>query len=436
MAGRSSAPAQPNTPSEQPLHVPATGPEGEILLCAARTTQDAVQRDRFKALLQQEVNWGYLLQMAGWHGLIPLLVHNLTAVGTAAVPPAMLSQLHVYYRAGASRNIFLTQKLVEILQGLQARGILALPLKGPVLAVAVYGDLSLRQFSDLDILVQEQDVLEAQALLLDQGFRQQHDSQTKAQAQANARLRYHRKFTSPDGKIVVELHWAFLDRQYFFPLELSQLRNQLGSIPLNGVSVPHLKPEALLLFLCAHGAKSAHRWARFNWICDVAELIGKYQGLDWREVIGQAEQLGCLRRLWLGLALAQAYLDAVLPVTIQQGITSDPVIPALVHQVGQTICRGPGDLPAGYAALAFQLKTLERRSDRLKALGHAVLVAPGVKWALYPPVGVLRRLFHRLDPTPTRNVWLWPLPLFALASYLYNLLLPVRRITRWGILRK
>jgi hypothetical protein len=43
------------------------------------------------------------------------------------------------------------------------------PFKGPALAVQAYGDLSLRQYDDLDLLIHEADVPRAYQLLIANG---------------------------------------------------------------------------------------------------------------------------------------------------------------------------------------------------------------------------------------------------------------------------
>jgi len=48
-----------------------------------------------------------------------------------------------------------------------------IPYKGPTLALAVYGNLALREFTDLDILVQTQNVRQAAELLKDRGYQGQ-----------------------------------------------------------------------------------------------------------------------------------------------------------------------------------------------------------------------------------------------------------------------
>ncbi|HEY3839236.1 MAG TPA: nucleotidyltransferase family protein, partial [Bryobacteraceae bacterium] len=59
---------------------------------------------------------------------------------------------------GMRHNMTLTAELFRILGLFNKSGIEVIPFKGPTLAVAAYGDLSLRMFADLDILVSEQDL--------------------------------------------------------------------------------------------------------------------------------------------------------------------------------------------------------------------------------------------------------------------------------------
>ncbi|GAG91885.1 unnamed protein product, partial [marine sediment metagenome] len=84
---------------------------------------------------------------------MPLLYQSLKKTCPEAVPDDTLEQLRAYFLTNAKRNLFLTGKLLRLLELLKDNGILAVPFKGPVLAESVYGDLSLRQFADLDILV-------------------------------------------------------------------------------------------------------------------------------------------------------------------------------------------------------------------------------------------------------------------------------------------
>ena len=82
-----------------------------------------------------------------------------------------LEELREHFYANAGRNLFLAKELIKLLHLFSAHEISAIPYKGPVLAVSVYGNLAFREFGDLDILVRERDYQTAQHLLSAQGYR-------------------------------------------------------------------------------------------------------------------------------------------------------------------------------------------------------------------------------------------------------------------------
>jgi hypothetical protein len=395
---------------------------------------DSERAERVKALLRGDIDWAYLTQTALRHGVMPLLYWSLNTSCPETVPQATLAQLRDHFQANARRNVFLTKELLKLLNLLEVHRIPALPLKGPVLAASAYGNLSLRQFGDLDILAHQRDVPRAKDLLISQGYHLR-GQQTNAQEAASLQVRFHSQFVRDDSKVLVELHWRLIDWQFPFPLDLDRLWERLESVSLTGTIVRHLPPEDLLLFLCVHGSKPGHRWQRLNWICDVAELIRVQQGLDWGQVLAQADRLGCERRLLLGLCLARDLLGTALPEQVRQKMQTDPLVKSLAAQVCEWLfCDTDGRAGVLERSL-FDLKVMERWQDRVQLRLRSALASTIVKWALRSPIGLLSFPYHLLDRVPSRNVWLWPLPLFALLSYLYHLLLPIRRVAKYGLRR-
>jgi hypothetical protein len=65
-----------------------------------------------------------------------------------------------------------------------------------------------------------------------------------------------------------------------------------------GTTFLTLTDDALLLFLCDHGAK--HRWSRIKWLSDFAGLLAQERSFSWESVLALAD------RFDLSLALAQA----------------------------------------------------------------------------------------------------------------------------------
>ncbi len=298
-------------------------PEAQLLLCCARTRLDAEHAARAGRLLAGVTDWDGLRAVAERHGVVPLLYRNLVGVGPEKVPAGFLQQLQVASQATSLRNLCLTGELLEILKALDQAGILAVPFKGPVLAVTAYGSLALRAFGDLDIIVRERDVAPAMQLLGVRGY-----------VLSGGGVEHHYRLFRAEGGVIVELHWQFTQHDWS-ELDFETTAERLVSIPLAGAAVPTLAPPDMLLALCLHGAK--HFWRRLRWVCDVAESIRDYQPEDWRRLVSQAKRLKALRLLLLGLTMARDLLDAPLPESITRRIDSIPAVRSLAAQMGQHI---------------------------------------------------------------------------------------------------
>src|SRR3989442_13911657 len=87
-----------------------------------------------------------------------------------ATPEPARRDLRPRARESADRNLRLTSELVRILDACSTHGVRALAYKGPTLAVLAYGDLGLRPFRDLDIVVDPADIDAGRALLQRLGY--------------------------------------------------------------------------------------------------------------------------------------------------------------------------------------------------------------------------------------------------------------------------
>src|SRR5258707_8252038 len=145
--------------------------EHQVLLCIARRRLDPEPAAHLRELLQETLDWDYLLAMAERHCLIPLLHFHLTAPAASPISPDVMSRLQDASYENTRSSLSLTGELIKVLEFLGANGIRAIPFKGPTLAIRAYGDVGLRQFGDLDILVHKEDVSRVRDLLISSGFK-------------------------------------------------------------------------------------------------------------------------------------------------------------------------------------------------------------------------------------------------------------------------
>lgn len=388
----------------------AIRPEDEVLLCCARTEMDAGRAARLRELLRPELDWFYLFLSALRHGMVPLLYRNLNTTCPESVPEDTLEDLRTHCTVYAAENRVLTEEFLRLLRLLAAHGITTVPYKGPALAALAYGDISLRRFGDLDLLVRPQDAQAARALLLSAGYR---DSLTDGQAAAalRSRVTYNYKLVREEDGLLVELHWAITSQDHAFPLDLERVWKRLEPITVAGETLLHFQREDLLLILCQHGSK--HKWKRLDWICDVAELLRVHPEMEWGSVRERAHRLGCQRMLFLGLCLAEDLLGAALPENVSHQLRADRVVPSLADCIQEGLFAEGEILPRTAERRFFRHRLRERLRDRLPFFLY------------YLPSYLGRRL------TPTaEDRELLPLP--ERLAFLYYLLRPARLAIKYG----
>lgn len=368
--------------------MPGRRPEIELLLHCARPDGATGAADRIRTLLQGNVDWEYLLRTASSQRVTPLLYRKLESICPEAVPEDVLGRLRDYFHANHLRNLFLTGELLKLLDELEAHGIPAIPYKGPVLSALVYGNLALREFGDLDVLVRKEDAAKAGEILVSLGYRSQH---RMTKAQEAALLRYDRQYLFVKGDSAVELHWTVTPRPVSFLLDPENLWSCVRQIPLGGGTVASLSPEDLLLVLCVHG--SAHRWERLGWIRDVAELIRvSTEDVDWERLVERASSLNSRRMFLLGLSLANDLLDADLPREILCEAQADEVVRALATEVRGRLFsadRGSHELSGEPARWRFHLRMLDSLRDRFRYCIHQIATPNSADWeAVVLPIAV------------------------------------------------
>ncbi|HUR22264.1 MAG TPA: nucleotidyltransferase family protein [Acidimicrobiales bacterium] len=293
-----------------------------------------------------DVDWSRLIDLAGGHGVLALVARDLKRRGWDGVPPDVVATLAGYRTMLTARNLSLTRQLLEVLELLTGRGITAVPYKGPVLAAYVYGDVGMRPFGDLDLILSERDVLPARDLLISEGYRSL--SPRTDERAGGLPPGYALALGGGPERAIVELHWRLAPS---FPLTIDRLLPHTRPFPLLDSSVPCLCPEQLLLALCVHGGK--HAWERYEWISGVAHLIARHPDLDWDRVAVEAKELGATHSVALGLSLAVVAAGAPVPAGAMAALGSARVM-SLATEMEEALLRGPPQ--SGGAVTRYSLR--------------------------------------------------------------------------------
>src|SRR5437879_4232969 len=141
------------------------------LLVCTRMPVDSDGAEQILALARSEPDWEGLLAAANEQRLLPIFCKNLAAHAGEALPPRWRQHVSEEFMRNSCRNLALTAELFGVLEALESHGVRATPYKGPVLAAQAYGDVGLRQFCDLDIMVPQRQITAAHDALLARGYR-------------------------------------------------------------------------------------------------------------------------------------------------------------------------------------------------------------------------------------------------------------------------
>ena len=163
------------TPRIQPKRrQPDRSPELNLLLLCARWPQRQQDGELIRERSAGQLDWHRFLSLVQHHRLVPLVTHTLRAGVPDPKSPecqAVLAELQQESAHSAHRALRSLAELRRLVQELQSSGIAVRVLKGLPLAQSVFGDLSLRSPGDIDLLVDESSILQADSVLRSFGYR-------------------------------------------------------------------------------------------------------------------------------------------------------------------------------------------------------------------------------------------------------------------------
>ena len=346
-------------------------PEHELLLCCARTRCAPEVAERLRTLAGKSIDWNYLFQLARRHSILPLVFRQLQTHTADLVPHEQLVKFKESYQENVARNLLLSSELNALMRSFADAGIESLPFKGPALAVMAYGDLSLRRFVDLDVIVKKEDVFRAREILIKAGYKSSLKLDDDQQS-ALLHTQHCVQFRRDNGRMIFELHWNVASDLFAAPVSAKDFWERLIDIELNGQTVKSFSADDLLFALCVHGSR--HIWERLSWICDVAELIQREQ-FNWTALLERATRTDCERMFYLGLYLAEQLLGTQLPTEVRSKIQNDDYLQMLAQGIAGRLFSGTEHVPAT-SGQVFRFNFSLRKSWRGRARYFAFTLKP------------------------------------------------------------
>jgi len=273
------------------------------------------------------------------------------------------------------KSLQLASNLKEVTGTFKAEGIESIPLKGPVLAQRLYGDIGSRHSVDLDLLVRAEQIERIIEIAKDLGYTLTFPNPGFSARRWNYYFRYKKEIGmhNRDQGIFLELHAGIDNHSLIRQSKEDLLWEGLSEQTVGDSHYLSMNEDHTFLYLTFHGGM--HQFTRLFWLRDVAEALKRWS-LDHQKILIKARSLGIERMLGMALVLAREYFNTGIPDDYHEYLKKDArAIRSLVQQCNYRIL-GPEN-PSFSARI--------RRQD------YWLLLKPGLShiWRL------IKGLFHR-----------------------------------------
>lgn len=241
-----------------------------------------------------------LLTLANLHGVIPQFYKALKTISNINIVKQNIVQQR--YLNIVKSNLLLTANLLKITETLESLGFNYLTIKGPALTQDLYQDISMRQFSDIDLFVNKKDIYAISESIIGLGY----TSILPLSLLKNKKfleLDNDFSFRHKKNNTLIELHWELFPLRHKMPLEFNELHKTAKKLTIQSREVLTLSNEYNLLYLSLHGAK--HIFERYEWVYDIHTLLNRHPELDLNSIYQKAKKAHLDTPLLLGIFLSQ-----------------------------------------------------------------------------------------------------------------------------------
>lgn len=306
----------------------ALSAEGRALLA---TVSAPDSRAALEARLGPETSWATLLHLAGSELVsAPVLQGLADAAARAGAPMEARQSFLRLAQVVDFRQARVAKLLEEVLDLLAEHGIEAMVLKGAALAATAYPAFRDRPMRDIDLLVEEEEALEARDRLLEAGW-----SWDRARMpDAMYRDHYHLPpLDEPAGTgLGLELHTGIFVRDHPFRLTGGVLRKTTVEVAWRGRRLLVPDPAFHLAYVCTHYAwPHGLRSGTWRALRDI-QALSTLPGHDWSRLVEIGRDARCASCCFWALRLARDLGGVAVPEGVLEDLSEGlprPLVPFL-----------------------------------------------------------------------------------------------------------
>ena len=293
-------------------------PEDQLILYSIKICPTSKELEQINLLIPRIQDWDYLINTIIDRGIGPLLYIKLSLLpNSSLIPEAVKTKLQQVYFKTVSRSALLYEYFRRIARAFVAQNIPVIGLKGIYLSEGLYQDIGLRQFSDIDLLVKEEDGENCLTILRKMGYKP-YEFKVSEIIRRNTEI-VHFPPMILNG-VSIEIHIKLHKSTELYDMKVDTLWKNALPVTINQVSVSTLNLNDLLIHLCLHLDKhfqAGH--VQFTCFNDLTNVLERYsETMNWKEFTEACRIYKCEAIVFKYIVLVHAYMQATVPEAIIQ----------------------------------------------------------------------------------------------------------------------
>lgn len=245
-----------------------------------------------------ETNWRLILDLSSSRQVSPLVAKNILSIDNTLIPKDFIEQFCSDIRSGYALNdILLWNEFVRIFEIAEDLKIKMVAIKGVVFNHLLYGNSSLRRTSDIDVLINKNDLFTMADGIKSLGYSDSPDNNRGVLSREYYLRRDHHlvleKEAFPNMFVSVNLHWDILNPFASIKNMVDDFLENAVIRTMDGKNILTLSDEDMLFESIIELYKDIPEERCFipKRLIDISAIIDIYgNGIDWCHFAGRAKR--------------------------------------------------------------------------------------------------------------------------------------------------
>lgn len=255
------------------------------------------------APLRRQSQWNKILKLSQQQEIAPLLYAKLTKHPQKNIIPSdIFKKMENIYLTNLFRNTVLWNEFTQIIESADEAEVKILPLKGIILSRTTYPNLALREFADIDVLIQGEDLFKIKEILSKRNYEEIKERDAYLFS----------KPLIPEVKCFLEIH-TMLSPPRPNEIKIPKLWQRLRTVVIDKREFNCLSQEDMFFVLALHIRRHT-RMIRLKSIYDISQFLKTNQEkLDWQYIRKISRENHLNNSVYLLLYLSRELFDDATP---------------------------------------------------------------------------------------------------------------------------